>query len=376
MREDFPTMKEQVIRLAGLRSTGTHGVLPSEHEIPQEFVVDVDMVVCTEQAVAEDSLHSTVSYADVADIVLRTIQGAHVNLIETLADRIAEQVAQLGARKVTVTVHKPQAPLEQTFSDVSTTATVPGALLTPRRRRVVIGIGSNLDVPEAHIIEAVHTISHIVEIEEVSELYLTEPQLADGQQDQPDYVNAVITCYTDIPPLPFLHLLHHIEAEHGRIRTKRWEARTLDIDVIDVEGLTSVDPELLIPHPRAAQRRFVLEPWFSIDPTATLAGVSVAQLLEQTSGQRTTRMDAEEYMPRVMEVLSEWEAEDDDSDFLDDLEGFDDFDGLGGFNGWGDFSGRDSDSGDDDSGFDGDVDGWYPFGSGHGGGGGRGGHRR
>lgn len=357
MREDFPTMREQIIRLTGLRATAAHGVLPEEQDTPQEFVVDIEMAVCVEQAVAEDSLQTTISYADVADRAMRILEGRHVTLIETLADRIAQQVAQLGARTVTVTVHKPQAPIAHTFSDVSATATVPGALLTSRRRRVVLGIGSNLDVPEAHVIEAVHMLSDIVEVEEISELYRTAPQLAASQDDQPDYVNAILTCYTDIPPLDFLHLLHHIEAEHGRVRTKRWEARTLDIDVIDIEGMTSADPELLIPHPRAARRRFVLEPWLSVDPTATLAGVAVADLLAQTEGQRTTRMSVDEYMPRVLEALSEWG---DDSDFLED---FEDFDGV--------FGDDDPDFGDDDSGFNGHFGSWGSPDPRHDGGGGR-----
>ncbi|MCI5826193.1 MAG: 2-amino-4-hydroxy-6-hydroxymethyldihydropteridine diphosphokinase [Arcanobacterium sp.] len=364
MREIFPTMQEQTIRLTGLRVLGTHGVLASEHEAPQEFSVDVEMVVCTEQAVASDSIAATISYADVADMVVQIVAGKHVDLIETLADRIARQVVHMGARMATVTVHKPQAPIAHAFSDVSATVSIPGVLLTPARRRVVIGIGSNLDVPEAHVIEAAHMLSDFVDVEEVSELYRTVPQLADGQEEQPDYVNAVLTGYTDIPPLQFLQLVHHIEAEHGRVRTKRWEARTLDLDIIDVEGITSADPELIIPHPRAARRRFVLEPWLAIDPAATLGGVPVADLLSEVRAQPVEKMDMAEYMPRVLETLNEWDNADESWDSDSDLaslgiDGTDDFGTDGEFNsahGKEDPNGDAPDSGGEFGGFEGPHD--------------------
>ncbi len=59
----------------------------------------------------------------------------------------------------------------------------------------------------------------------------------------------------------------------------QWGARLLDIDIIDFEGVTSVAPRLTLPHPRGAERLFVLEPWLSIEPEAVLAGVPVAQLI-------------------------------------------------------------------------------------------------
>lgn len=308
-RDDFPIMKEQTIELKGLRAHGTHGVLPAEHTQSQEFIVDVRMEVCVEAALAHDCIDSTISYADVADAVVEIIEGPHVDLIETLADSIAQKIVALGARMVTVTVHKPQAPLPHSFTDVSATASLPGVLLEPKQRRIVLSLGSNLDVPEAHIVDAIGALSETLQIEAASELYRTAPQLTEGQEKQPDYVNAIVICHTNMPLLPFLHFLHHIEAEHGRVRTKRWEARTLDIDVIDVEGVTSKDPELLIPHPRAALRRFVLEPWASIDPTAELSGTLVSDLLDSVKDQQIERMDVDEYMPRVMEAFEQWDEE-------------------------------------------------------------------
>ena len=319
-REDFPNMQEQTIHLHGLKVMGTHGVLPEEHAQPQEFRVDVSMQVCAEQAIHTDSVADTISYKDVADAVVEIVAGEHVDLIETLAHRIAQRVVAMGARFVTVTLHKPKAPIGYEFGDVSVTESLPGVLMKPERRRVVLGIGSNLDVPEAHVIEAVGALAELIEIEEVSELYRTAPQLSEGQTDQPDYVNAVLTCYIELPLLPFLRMLHHVEADHGRVRTKRWEARTLDLDVIDVEGVESRDPELFVPHPRAAQRRFVVEPWLSIDPTATLRGEPLATVLARLGEQRVERMDPEEYMPRVLEAFAQWDDAGEFSDLEDEFE--------------------------------------------------------
>ena len=313
-------MEVQEIRLTGLRVQGTHGVLESEHTEPQDFVVDIAMDVCVDAALQSDSINDTISYAEVADLVVEIVQGDHVDLIESLADRIANEVAKLGARAVTVTVHKPSAPIPHTFADVSVTAERVGALFKPERRRVVLGIGSNLDVPEAHVVEAVSELAEMMEIEAVSELYRTAPRLAEGQEIQPDYVNAVVTGYISAPPLVFLHYLQHIEADHGRVRTKHWESRTLDIDVVDIEGLTSKDPELIVPHPRAKERRFVLEPWLSIDPAAELAGESVAKLAAELGDQDVAVMDPDEYMPRVIATLQEAARA---AEELDDESGFD-----------------------------------------------------
>ncbi|PTK34779.1 2-amino-4-hydroxy-6-hydroxymethyldihydropteridine diphosphokinase, partial [Staphylococcus hominis] len=80
-------------------------------------------------------------------------------------------------------------------------------------------------------------------------------------------------------PLDVLHSLQEIEWKHGRERKEHWGARTLDLDIIAVDGVASSDPELTLPHPRAALRRFVLEPWLSIEPDAELYGVALTQLI-------------------------------------------------------------------------------------------------
>lgn len=88
----------------------------------------------------------------------------------------------------------------------------------------------------------------------------------------PGYLNAVGLVSTTLAPAVLLALMHRIEAVHGRERGEHWGDRTLDLDLIDYAGLQQNRPGLSLPHPRAAERDFVLRPWLEIDPDAELPG--------------------------------------------------------------------------------------------------------
>ena len=108
------------ITLLGLRGFGRHGVYESERTVGQPFVADVVLNVDTTVAARSDDLADTVSYADVAALVVAVIEGEPVNLLETLAARIAEAcLSDVRVESVEVTVHKPEAPVGVTFTDVS-----------------------------------------------------------------------------------------------------------------------------------------------------------------------------------------------------------------------------------------------------------------
>jgi 2-amino-4-hydroxy-6-hydroxymethyldihydropteridine diphosphokinase len=116
-----------------------------------------------------------------------------------------------------------------------------------------------------------------VRVTAVSPVYETVPV---GGPPQPDYLNAVVLACTPLPPLALLDELHEVEAAFDRVRLVRWGPRTLDIDIITMDGERSDDPELMLPHPRAHDRAFVLAPWHDADPDAVLPGYgSVAELL-------------------------------------------------------------------------------------------------
>ncbi|WP_203978133.1 dihydroneopterin aldolase [Planotetraspora silvatica] len=110
------------VRLAGLRARGRHGCLPAERELGQEFVVDVTLFLDTAPAAASDDLTKTVDYGALALQLVRTVEGEPVNLIETLADRLASDcLAYDLVDEVEVSVHKPAAPIPLPFDDVVVT---------------------------------------------------------------------------------------------------------------------------------------------------------------------------------------------------------------------------------------------------------------
>lgn len=120
MKGRFVAVEPVWITLSGVRATGFHGVLPAETRDGQEFLVDVRYL--TPVDLSRDELAGTVSYAEVAELVVRHITGEPLQLIETLAGRIADEVLAIEpVTSVEVVVHKPHAPIPVPFSDVTIT---------------------------------------------------------------------------------------------------------------------------------------------------------------------------------------------------------------------------------------------------------------
>jgi dihydroneopterin aldolase len=115
-------MTSDVIELRGLRARGRHGVLDSERRDGQVFVIDARLEVDTRRAAASDDLQDTVDYASLAHRLSAVVEGEPVDLIETLADRLAAVCLALAeVAAVEVTVHKPEAPVGLPFEDVTVT---------------------------------------------------------------------------------------------------------------------------------------------------------------------------------------------------------------------------------------------------------------
>ena len=147
----------------------------------------------------------------------------------------------------------------------------------PDRERTVavVALGSNLGDRETTLEDAVREIARLplVDHVRVSPTRETVAIRPDGPDDSaPAYLNAVALVTTRLAPSVLLGLLHRIEAEHGRQRDVRWGDRTLDLDLIAYGDVRSDDPALTLPHPRAVERDFVLEPWLEADPEAVLVG--------------------------------------------------------------------------------------------------------
>ena len=109
-----------LISLRGLRVRGRHGVLPAERAHGQEFRVDVELEIDTHAAASNDDLTQTVDYGELADRLAEVVAGEPVDLIETLAARLADVcLADPRVRATTVEVHKPHAPIAHRFDDIA-----------------------------------------------------------------------------------------------------------------------------------------------------------------------------------------------------------------------------------------------------------------
>ncbi|MBM6979140.1 MAG: 2-amino-4-hydroxy-6-hydroxymethyldihydropteridine diphosphokinase [Actinomyces succiniciruminis] len=147
--------------------------------------------------------------------------------------------------------------------------------------QLVIALGGNVGGVVPSLRTAVNTLRQTdgITVTTVAPLARTAAVVSDGVE-QPDYLNTVVLATTTLSPREVLAVCQGLETAAGRVRTRPQGPRTLDADIITYEGVTSTDPELTLPHPRAAQRAFVLAPWAQADPFAEIGDQSVAALAE------------------------------------------------------------------------------------------------
>ncbi|HVU00594.1 MAG TPA: 2-amino-4-hydroxy-6-hydroxymethyldihydropteridine diphosphokinase [Polyangiaceae bacterium] len=128
----------------------------------------------------------------------------------------------------------------------------------------VVGLGGNLGDVRATLAAAVRAIGRHFQVLAVSSLYETAPV----GPPQPVFLNAAVRVALDAPPETLLRELLSIEAEFGRVRRERYGPRTLDLDVLWIDGVTLASPGLTVPHPRLLERRFALGPLLDVAPGA------------------------------------------------------------------------------------------------------------
>jgi len=340
------------IRLTGITALGFHGVFEHERREGQTFVADVVVHLDTRRAAARDDLAHTLDYGALAEQVAAVLSGEPVDLIETVAERIAATVLASGiVQAVDVSVHKPHAPIQVPFGDVvvaihrdrsklpaaepyvprpapeaapprpspTATATFPvtpapggpavapapgglsvdgpdhpstelqtvphasavveGEIVTDALDRapdapvdVVLALGANLGPAQETLRAAVTDLARTpgIDVVDVSALARTS---AVGGPEQADYLNAVVLARTTLAPRELLRATQAIEHSHGRERHERWGPRTLDIDIVLYGSVLAVTDDLELPHPRAHERAFVLQPWAQVAPHAVLPGL-------------------------------------------------------------------------------------------------------
>lgn len=127
--------------------------------------------------------------------------------------------------------------------------------------RAYLGLGSNLGDRRALLRDAVRSLDGVVR---VSPVYETDP--VGGPSGQGAYLNIVVALDTELTPRQLLGVCHRLETAADRVRDERWGPRTLDVDILWVEGVEIHDEDLELPHPRLWDRRFVLAPLADIAP--------------------------------------------------------------------------------------------------------------
>lgn len=149
-----------------------------------------------------------------------------------------------------------------------------------------IALGANLGERIEQIRSAVERLAAhpAIEVRATSPVYESEAHTLDDGEEQPPYLNAVVRVETTLAPEELMAVCQRIEQAAGRRRTRRWAPRRLDLDLLMVGSVTRRGERLTLPHPRLAERRFVLRPWADIAPNLYVPAPfenTVAALLER-----------------------------------------------------------------------------------------------
>lgn len=248
------------IRIRELEVYAYHGVFPEENEKGQPFYVNATLYTDTRKAGQEDELEYSTHYGEVCHLITRVMQENTWKLIETVAEKVAEEILLTYplVQKVKLEIRKPKAPIGLPFGSVS-------VVIERGWHTVYIAFGSNMGDKQQHIQNAIRglkTHPHIM-VQTVSDFIATEPY---GGVEQAEFLNGVLAVETLLTPTELLNVLHELEAAEGRERTIRWGPRTLDLDILLYDNLVYEDEQLIIPHVDMQNRDFVLIPMAQIAP--------------------------------------------------------------------------------------------------------------
>lgn len=283
------------VTITAIEAYAHHGVYDSEKTEGQPFLADVSYRLDTRAASRDDDVASTVSYADVAAAVHEELVGGpsrtSYDLLETVAENIARRVLALGQLTwVKVCVHKPEAPIAVPYCDVTLTIErTPLSVVPARPRRVLLALGANSGTdPATQLARAVVDLETRVGqgpgTALRSPLLRTAALLAPGQSPQPDYYNCAVMVESQLAAEEILKISQELEVAAGRVRSEQWGQRPLDIDIIAIEGLSSEEAHLQLPHPRACERPFVIVPAAHIAPDMRLGEQTVGDCLHALPG--------------------------------------------------------------------------------------------
>ena len=248
------------IHIKDLEIIGFHGAILEEKVLGQKFVLSFELDVDLRQAGKNDDLTKTVHYGELAQKVEEEFTKTSYDLIEKAAEEICEFVLLNYplVKKVKLLLKKPWAPTRKHVEYVAVE-------IERKWNKVYIAAGSNLGDKEETLKEAIYKIDKRKDcvVTKVSNFYTTDPV---GYEDQDQFVNCVFEIDTLQTPSELMDTLLEVEKDFKRERIIRWGPRTLDLDIIFYNDIISYDEHILIPHPRAHERQFVMKPMCDINP--------------------------------------------------------------------------------------------------------------
>lgn len=262
------------IRIENLEVFCHHGVLKEENVLGQKFLVSLVLYTDTRKAGKQDDLSFSIDYAEVSHFVEKRMKEENVKLIETVAEKLAEEILLTYPliENVCVEIKKPWAPVLLPLETVS-------VKIERGWHTVYLSVGSNMGDKKANLENAVCLLREDARIKEVtcSEWMETEPY---GYTEQDPFLNGAVGLKTLYTPEELLSCIGRIEQAGKRERTIHWGPRTIDLDIIFYgEEIVQTD-KLTIPHKEMHLRQFVLEPLAQIAPWVKhpVMGMTVYQL--------------------------------------------------------------------------------------------------
>lgn len=267
------------IKIKDMRFYGHHGVFEEETLNGQYFRINAKLKINTYSAGITDELEKSVSYADVYETCKKIVEGKPYKLLEAVAHQLAERILKEFEliEEVTIEVIKEKPPIAGFGGEASVEIT-----RAQKRNIAYLSLGTNMGDRESFLKNAVTALNDhaSIEVENESSLYETK---AVGLIDQADFLNKVVKIKTSLNKYELLDQIQKIEYKNGRDRIITWGPRTLDIDVLLYNNEANNDPKLTIPHPRMAERAFVLVPLAEIDAKVQVPGTgkTVNQLLDE-----------------------------------------------------------------------------------------------
>lgn len=258
------------VKIKELLVLATHGVFEEEKHKKQPFVITADISYFPTGNVNTHHVKGEgvyLCYAELCDFIKETVEQESVGLLETLCKVIADKLFAKypTIESARVAISKPEAIMDHTFVGGSNKQ-VSVEVFFPRVREFILSLGTNLGDRMGYLKEAVRLLNLAdgVEINGISSIYETA---AWGdmphQETQPDFLNCCIAGETSLSAIQLLQTCQNIEDKLGRVRSVssvKWQDRTIDIDIILIEGVELETNVLTVPHKHMLERAFVLLP--------------------------------------------------------------------------------------------------------------------